>query len=526
MDLDGLTSSSLASPVSLVCLSRDQDLMGPMATPSRGAFLVVVGPDGVGKTTLARTLLARVGSRGRYFHFIPNPLHTLEQSPPDDASLVDKGRERGSRMVGLLRIGRNLIRAWISYVLAIRPAVRLGSIVVGDRWLYGYAVQPLALKFYGPEWVARLMLRLMPQPDLVMVLDAPPEVIRERKAELSVTEIEAERRQWVGIRGRTRTLDATRPAEELADEMLNHIAGSVGFRRYPPTLGHVLLPAAPRSAALAGSTLYAAVRTRGLLAQRLGRGMLRAFGTSWLPTADPADVPLLPAHREALVVLLADHGLRPESIALYTRTQAARGGYAVLVISDTRPVGFVRVGTPSELELECRALELLDIIRPKTFRHPRLLGRTSLGTVDLVLQTAVLDGYHRPPRRPPLDEIVREVQSALSGLPKPPDTPSHWVPMHGDFTPWTLRRTGSGLSLIDWESVGWGPPLADQVLYGATSKALGLRYSASGWNPEASAFWLERIGKAGDSRDARLRRRLLEVLKQGDSQHETRQEFG
>ena len=73
------------------------------------------------------------------------------------------------------------MRAWTSYILAIRPAVRSGSVVVGDRWLYGYAAQPLALKFYGPEWVARLMLRLMPQPDLVMVLDAPAEVIRERK---------------------------------------------------------------------------------------------------------------------------------------------------------------------------------------------------------------------------------------------------------------------------------------------------------------------------------------------------------
>ena len=498
-----------------------------VAPPSGGAFLVVVGPDGVGKTTLARALLARVGDRGRYFHFIPNPLHTLQHSPSDDAPPLDKHRERGSRTVGLLRIGWILIRAWISYFLAIRPAVRSGSVVIGDRWLYGYVVQPLALKFYGPEWVARLMLRLMPRPDLVMVLDAPAEVIRERKAQLSVAEIEAERRQWARIPGRTLNLDATRPTEELAEETLNHIAGGVTFRRYPPTLGHVLLPAAPRSAALAGSTLYTAARTRGLLAQRLGRGMLRAFGTSWLPTADPADVPLLPEHREALVVLLADHGLRPESIAVYTRTQDARsGGYAVLVISDARPVGFVRVGTPSELELECRALELLDIIGPKTFRHPRLLGRTSLGTVDLVLHTAVLDGYHRPPRRPPLDEIVREVQSALSGLPKPPDTPSHWVPMHGDFTPWNLRRTGSGLSLIDWESVGWGPPLADQVLYGATSKAVGLRRLASGLSSEASAFWLERIGKAGNSRDARLRRRLLEILEQGDSQHETRQESG
>ena len=489
-----------------------------LARPSRGAFLVVAGPDGAGKTTLARAVLARVGNRGRYFHFIPSPVNTLQQSLSYDPLLVEKNREDGSRVLGLLRIGRNLVRAWISYVMSIRPAVRSGSVVVGDRWLYGYVVQPLALKFYGPEWVAEIILRLMPQPDLVVILDAPAEVIRGRKAELSVAEIEDEKLQWAQIGGRTLTLDATRPAEELATETLNHIATSVEFRRYPPTLGHVLLPAGDRSAALVGSTLYTAARTRGLLAQRLGRGMLRTFGTAWLPTADPADVPFPPAHREALIGLLADNGLKYDSIALYTRTQDYRTGYSVLVISDGRPVGFVRVGIPSDLEAECRALELLDLMGPETFHHPRLLDRSSLGSVDLALQTVVLEGYHRPPSHPPLDKIVSEIQSALSGFPKPPNTPSHWVPLHGDFTPWNLRQTGGRLSLIDWESVGWGPPLADQVLYIAASKALGLRRPASDWSTEAASFWLKRIGRADTSRDARLGKELLKVLEEGGSQ--------
>jgi thiamine kinase-like enzyme len=37
--------------------------------------------------------------------------------------------------------------------------------------------------------------------------------------------------------------------------------------------------------------------------------------------------------------------------------------------------------------------------------------------------------------------------------------------VHGDLTPWNLRRTPRGLVLFDWESTGWGEPGSDLALY-------------------------------------------------------------
>lgn len=482
----------------------------------RGAFVVVCGPDGSGKTSLARELLGRVGHRGKYFHFIPSPPNHLDNCPPEVATSVEKNRTRGSRLVGFLRIVWNLGRAWTAYLMAIRPALQGGFLVVGDRWLYGYTAQPMALKFYGPEWVARLVLRVMPQPDLVVVLEAPSEVIYERKSELSLDEIDGERRQWSQVFGRKITLDARRTIAELCDETLARLGMGAQFRKYPPVHGHVLLPAASKAAALASSTLYTPGRSRGLLAQRVGRGLLRATGTVWLPMANPSEIPLNEENREALAALLAANDLQHDNIGLYTRRQDDRTGFSILIINGSKAVGFVRVGLPGELDMECRALELLEIFSPLTFHYPRLLDRKRAGPVDLILQTVVLEGYHRPPRRPPLDEIVAEIQLALGDFPKPPDAPDHWVPMHGDFTPWNLRDKGGQLSLIDWESVGWGPPLADQVFYIARSMQLGQRHPKGEWGPEAARFWLERLPKAQNPREARFGEGFREVLERYD----------
>jgi hypothetical protein len=72
-------------------------------------------------------------------------------------------------------------------------------------------------------------------------------------------------------------------------------------------------------------------------------------------------------------------------------------------------------------------------------------------------------------------------------------TPPHWVPMHGDIYT-NLRDTGSGqLVLYDWESVRWGPPGADEVLYRVTQAVLtGDPFKIDKW-PEARAYWQARF---------------------------------
>jgi thymidylate kinase len=93
--------------------------------------------------------------------------------------------------------------------------------VIGDRWWYGYIAQPFSLRFYGPHWLATRSTAFFPQPELVIDLKAPVEVIASRKSELTRTEIRDELARWSEVaKGRRIEVDATKDPSLLAEESL------------------------------------------------------------------------------------------------------------------------------------------------------------------------------------------------------------------------------------------------------------------------------------------------------------------
>jgi hypothetical protein len=77
--------------------------------------------------------------------------------------------------------------------------------------------------------LARAVLRLLPRPHLIVNLTAPPQVIRERKQELTVSQIEQELLAWssLGI-ANVQTLDATRRPHDIASDILVALASPRG----------------------------------------------------------------------------------------------------------------------------------------------------------------------------------------------------------------------------------------------------------------------------------------------------------
>ena len=71
----------------------------------------------------------------------------------------------------------------------LRPGLVRSTLLLFDRYAYDLEADPKRFRYGGPMSLARLVRRLAPQPDIVILLDAPPDVLQARKSELPPDEL-------------------------------------------------------------------------------------------------------------------------------------------------------------------------------------------------------------------------------------------------------------------------------------------------------------------------------------------------
>jgi thymidylate kinase len=214
--------------------------------PAPGAFVVLLGLDGSGKTTIARELCCRAATAAqfqsaRYFHWRPTlsrkavfPFSTTENIPRKPA------RQNGIFMslLSSLRIFKNLALTKLAWAFRVKGKLRNGTLVIMDRYFYNYYLDPASVRYYGPSGLVDKLRDAFPQPDLIVVLKAPMETLLNRKQELSAEEIQRQSAILEKISRETASsmcVDATRPASEIAREIFSRLASMRGiepnFRR-------------------------------------------------------------------------------------------------------------------------------------------------------------------------------------------------------------------------------------------------------------------------------------------------------
>ncbi len=115
---------------------------------------------------------------------------------------------------------------WLDFVAGYWLQIHLRkaqtTLVVGERYFPDVLVHPERYGFAVPNWLMRLAAACVPSPDLTILLDADPEVIHARKAELTPATLaaqlaayESELRHW----GKTVTVQTDVGTESVAQQI-------------------------------------------------------------------------------------------------------------------------------------------------------------------------------------------------------------------------------------------------------------------------------------------------------------------
>lgn len=167
----------------------------------------VMAPDGTGKTTFLEALLNRLAwiyvdtpkekTRFHVYHFRPQLIPNLGALGEKTGIFIqdtDFSNPHRAKSAGFLSSLFRITYYWFDYVVGwmyyTRKDVQYDHYSVYDRYSYDLLVDPKRTRLNLPSWIRKLYVNCMPHPKLNFYLKADPYIIAQRKAELSLPEIQ------------------------------------------------------------------------------------------------------------------------------------------------------------------------------------------------------------------------------------------------------------------------------------------------------------------------------------------------
>jgi hypothetical protein len=363
-----------------------------------------------------------------------------------------------------------LLYYWLDFFvgswLKLMPLRTRSTLIVIERGWWDIVVDPRRYRMQVPLSLVVALGRLLPRPDVTLVLEAPGPILVERKQELSTGEAERQMRAWRDIARkhlRYTRVDASLPVAEVEERASQSIISSLEERAASriglgwlalPDQGAVRwnFPRGPRAVAKNSLNVYQPVTFKARLGWHAARAIaslglfrLAQRGKAPHPALRKALAPHIPP-RGTFAVMKANHPSR--FVALVLGEDGTACSVAKVAADEA---GRVALGGEARSLLQFAPLLSSPLRAPKILHHDEHL---------LVLEAV---SWH--PRAEPW-KLPIEVARALGYFFAAGASASQAGPAHGDFAPWNLLETSRGWVAIDWESArSEAPPFYDLFHY-------------------------------------------------------------
>ena len=191
-----------------------------------GLTVVLCGADGSGKSTAGRAILEGLSGtfsplKGRYFHWKP-ALFSAKRRAQRGPATDPHGQTPRHPVASLCYFAFHWLEFLLGSHLVLRAVTFRGGLVLIDRFYYDFFVDQRRYRLRVPPVLVRLGYIFLKKPDLVVLLDAPAEVLQQRKQEVSLAETRRQCRAYnalVQTLPNGRIIEATQPPEQVAADI-------------------------------------------------------------------------------------------------------------------------------------------------------------------------------------------------------------------------------------------------------------------------------------------------------------------
>ncbi len=184
-----------------------------------GINICFLGPDGSGKSSVIDRILPVIEPiyrKQKYIHLRPK----LGYKNIGSSEKVENPHAQELRGVvgSLLKIVYFFFDYILGYFLKIRPMLVRSTCVVFDRYYYDLLVDPRRYRYGASMNFANFVGKFIPKPDLVILLDAPADVLQQRKQEVPYEETARQRDVYlmlVKAMGNGVVIDSSQPLDKV-----------------------------------------------------------------------------------------------------------------------------------------------------------------------------------------------------------------------------------------------------------------------------------------------------------------------
>jgi len=192
-----------------------------------GVFLVVLGPDGVGKSTTIRYLqieLEKLFGVCRTERWRPG---LIRKVAPDTGHRIPHAKIPRGPIGSVVSVLGLALDFNVGYVLAAHPAMARSEVVIFDRYFHDLLIDPRRYRYAGPMLLPRLLSRwIPPRRAIFVVLDAEEELVLNRKQELPLDELRRQRLAYKAFAERmpqSMLIRTDRPVVDVVSEIVDNV---------------------------------------------------------------------------------------------------------------------------------------------------------------------------------------------------------------------------------------------------------------------------------------------------------------